>query len=442
MTAGKQRFVYFRRSVPPGSPNNYLIIFLIPLDDGSRREPEFLANLGGHGNLTLGSKFGLGKRHNRYITKVIIQRQCVGQDWSASCQLMVNSWRNPLLVDVARYRTVQVSSYIIAPMETGVFASTLAPLLAGIVSTLTMVVLLRNRSLPLDRPNERSLHVVAVPRIGGIAILTGIVAAALWLRASPGLLVPAVALAIASYFDDRQALPAAVRLAMHLVAAGIFLWLDPGTSGALLLVVLWLAIAWITNLYNFMDGSDGLAGGMAVIGFGTYGLAAWLGGNRELELVAWSIAAAAAGFLIFNFPPAKIFMGDVGSIPLGFLAGAFGVAGWQQGLWTLWFPLVVFAPVIVDASMTLSRRVLRGERFWEAHRQHYYQRLILSGWSHRRTALSEYGLMILSGAAALIGLRQSPARQFALVFALALVIAVAMWAVDRRWKRYSGTAHG
>lgn len=343
---------------------------------------------------------------------------------------------------MARYRTVQVSSYIIATMETGVFASTFAPLLAGIVSTATIFVLLRTRGLPLDEPNERSLHRVPVPRTGGIAIVIGIVAAALWLRASPSLLVPAVALALASYFDDRHALPAAVRLLMHLLAAGIFLWLAAGSSGAALLVVLLLAIAWITNLYNFMDGADGLAGGMAVIGFGTYGLAAWLGGNRELELLAWSIAAAAAGFLIFNFPPAKIFMGDVGSIPLGFLSAAFGVAGWQQGLWPLWFPLVVFAPFIVDATTTLARRLLRGERVWEAHRQHYYQRLILSGWSHRRTAWSEYGLMLLCSATALAGLQQPPAGQIAPIFALALTIAAAMWAVDRRWKRFSGTTHG
>ncbi len=327
-------------------------------------------------------------------------------------------------------------------METGVFASTLAPLLAGIVSTATVFVLLRTRGLALDKPNERSLHLIPVPRTGGIAIITGIVTAAVCLRASPSLLVPAVALAIASYFDDRHALPAAVRLVMHLVAAGVFLWLAAGSSGAALLVVLLLAIAWITNLYNFMDGADGLSGGMAVIGFGTYGLAAWLGGNGEFEALACSIAAAAAGFLIFNFPPAKIFMGDVGSIPLGFLAGAFGVAGWQQGLWPLWFPLVVFAPFIVDASMTLARRMLRRERVWEAHRQHYYQRLILSGWSHRRTALSEYGLMLLCSAAALTGLQQPPAGQFALVFALALTIAAAMWAIDRRWKRYSAEAHG
>ena len=326
-------------------------------------------------------------------------------------------------------------------METGAFAFMLAPLLAGIVSVVTMAVLLRSRSLPLDKPNERSLHVVPVPRTGGIAIVAGLIAAALWLRASPVLWVPAVALAFASYFDDRHALPAAVRLAMHFVAAGIFLWLDAGSSAAALLVVLWLGIAWTTNLYNFMDGSDGLAGGMAVIGFGTYALAAWLGGNREFELLAWSIAAAAAGFLIFNFPPAKIFMGDVGSIPLGFLAGAFGVAGWQRELWPLWFPLVVFAPFIVDASITLARRLLRGERVWKAHRQHYYQRLILAGWSHRKTALSEYALMLLCSTVAILCLRTSPAAQSAGIGVLTAVFAVAMRAIDHRWRRFSAGAH-
>ena len=327
-------------------------------------------------------------------------------------------------------------------METGASASMFAPLLAGIVSIVTMAALRRSRGLPLDKPNERSLHVVPVPRTGGIAIIAGLIVAGLWLRASPGLLVPTVALAFISYFDDRHALPAGVRLLMHLAAAGVFLWLDGDFAAVVLLVVLWLAIAWMTNLYNFMDGSDGLAGGMAVIGFGTYGLAAWFGGNRELELLAWAIAAAAAGFLIFNFPPAKIFMGDVGSIPLGFLAAAFGVVGWQQGLWPFWFPVVVFAPFIVDASVTLARRVLRGERIWEAHRQHYYQRLILSGWTHRRAAVSEYGLMIVCGVAALIGLRQPPAGQLVLIFGLALTFFAAMWAVDRRWKRFCGTAHG
>jgi UDP-GlcNAc:undecaprenyl-phosphate GlcNAc-1-phosphate transferase len=313
-------------------------------------------------------------------------------------------------------------------METGVSAFMLAPLLAGMVSTVTMVVLMRSRSLPLDKPNERSLHVVPVPRTGGIAIIAGLIAAALWLRASPSLWVPAVALAVASYFDDRHALPAAVRLVMHLVAAGIFLWLAAGSSTAALLLVLWLAIAWTTNLYNFMDGSDGLAGGMAVIGFGTYALAAWFGGNVEFELLAWSIAAAAAGFLIFNFPPAKIFMGDVGSIPLGFLAGALGVAGWQRELWPLWFPLVVFAPFIVDASVTLLRRALRRERIWQAHREHYYQRLILSGWSHRKTAIWEYALMVACAALALGGREAvAPMQAATVAVAIAACAGCAVW---------------
>src|SRR5258708_31934035 len=106
--------------------------------------------------------------------------------------------------------------------------------------------------------------------------MEGGVAAAVALGAGPELMVQAVALAMVSYFDDRHALPAAVRLVMHLVAAGVFLWLAAGSNGAALLVVLLLAVAWITNLYNFIDGSDGLAVRMAVIGFATYGFVGWL----------------------------------------------------------------------------------------------------------------------------------------------------------------------
>lgn len=325
-------------------------------------------------------------------------------------------------------------------MDTGATASAFAPIVAGLVSAFTMIVLLKARNLPLDQPNERSLHAVPKPRSGGIAIVAGIAAAVLCARAGFALLAPAGLLAAVSYLDDRHALPAAARLAMHLLAAGAFLWLSAGSSGAALTVLLWLGLAWITNLYNFMDGADGLAGGMAVIGFGTYGLAAWLGGAGSLGLLAWSIAAAAAGFLLFNFPPARIFMGDVGSIPLGFLAGALGIAGWQEALWPLWFPLAVFAAFIVDATMTLARRLVRGERVWEAHRQHYYQRLILSGWSHRRAALSEYGLMIVCCAIALAGLRQPASAQLVLLIALAVALALAMWLVDRRWKKFLAAA--
>ena len=132
---------------------------------------------------------------------------------------------------------------------------------------------------------------------------------------------------------------------------------------------------------------------------------------------------------------------NVGSIPLGFLAAALGIAGWERTFWPLWFPLVVFAPFIVDASVTLARRLLRGERVWEAHRQHYYQRLIVSGWTHRRTAFAEYAVMLASAAIALIAARQPVAKQAIVICGYALSLVAMMWLVDRRWKRFAGAAH-
>jgi len=165
-----------------------------------------------------------------------------------------------------------------------------------------------------------------------------------------------------------------------------------------------LGIAWLTNLYNFMDGSDGLAGGMTVIGFAAYAVAAAWAEEPELATTCLCIAAAAAAFLVFNFPPARIFLGDVGSIPIGFLAGALGVVGWNDEAWPLWFPLVVFAPFVADATTTLARRLVRRERVWQAHRDHYYQRMVRSGLGHRGTALIAYGLMVVCAAGALLGL--------------------------------------
>jgi hypothetical protein len=193
------------------------------------------------------------------------------------------------------------------------------------------------------------------------------------------------------------------------------------------------------NLYNFMDGADGLAGGMAVVGFSAYAAAAGLAGNAHVALTSLCVAAAAAAFLVLNFPPARIFMGDSGSIPLGFLAAALGLLGWRDESWPLWFPLVVFAPFVVDASVTLARRALRGERIWEAHRSHYYQRLVLTGWTHRQLALAEYGLMLLTSVAALLALRQAVPLQLLILASLALVYALACRTVDQRWRARTPT---
>jgi UDP-N-acetylmuramyl pentapeptide phosphotransferase/UDP-N-acetylglucosamine-1-phosphate transferase len=127
-------------------------------------------------------------------------------------------------------------------------------------------------------------------------------------------------------------------------------------------------------------------------------------------------------------------MGDAGSIPLGFLAAALGLLGWRDGLWQLWFPPVAFAPFIVDASATLALRALRGEELWRAHRSHYYQRLVLTGWSHRRLAVAEYGLMLVSGGAALLASHESGAPQVLILAALAVLYVLTGLTVDRRWR--------
>ena len=108
-------------------------------------------------------------------------------------------------------------------------------------------------------------------------------------------------------------------------------------------------------------------------------------------------------------------MGDAGSIPLGFLAGGFGLAGWQAGVWPAWFPVLVFSPFIVDASVTLMRRALRRQRIWQAHCEHYYQRLVRSGWGHRKTALAGYALMLACGAVAFLGASLPAAAQATLL---------------------------
>ena len=265
------------------------------------------------------------------------------------------------------------------------------------------LLLSRFARFALDQPNERSLHERPVPRTGGIAVLLGAAAALgfgaaeLWLPLSLTL-----ALATVSFADDVKSLPVAARLASHLAAGGVLVWylLSPIDLWQAALIV--LGIAWLTNLYNFMDGSDGLAAGMSVIGFGAYAVAATLVDEPALATTCLCLATASAAFLVFNFHPARIFLGDVGSIPLGFLAAALGVAGWRDEAWPLWFPLAVFAPFIADATLTLARRLLRGERVWQAHRDHYYQRMVRGGLGHRGTAYVAYALMVLCAGAALV----------------------------------------
>jgi UDP-N-acetylmuramyl pentapeptide phosphotransferase/UDP-N-acetylglucosamine-1-phosphate transferase len=313
-----------------------------------------------------------------------------------------------------------------------------APLLGALVTLVLTFVLMTGKTgaVVRDMPNERSLHSTPVPRVGGIALMAGVLSA--WALLTPFLAwwiaLPAVGLFALSLLDDVRGLSPQVRLAGHFLAALL------AVSGAgvpwLWFVPVLLFIAWMTNLYNFMDGSDGLAGGMALFGFGGYGIGAWLAGDAMFALLNLSVAAAALGFLAFNFHPAKVFMGDAGSIPLGFLAAAFGVAGWRAGYWPFWFPLLVFSPFAVDATLTLLKRAWRGEKLSRAHRSHYYQRMVQMGWGHRNTALAEYALMLLACASALWGIGQDAPVQLALLACWGgIYFGLSMW-LDRGWLTY------
>lgn len=319
----------------------------------------------------------------------------------------------------------------------------LPPFAAFLLTYVVLAALLRTGAayrLALDQPNQRSLHSRPTPRIGGLVIVPGVLLAWSLIPGIPVALMTLVAvLATVSYLDDMAGVPSLVRLLVHLCAATVFVtWLVwPGSW--LFGVALVLAIAWFANLYNFMDGADGLAGGMSVIGFATLGVGGILSGQAMLAALSFVIAAAAAGFLFFNFFPARVFLGDAGSVTLGFSAGSIGVLGWREGAWPLWFPLLAFSPFVVDATATLLLRAARGERFWQAHRDHYYQRLIRMGWSHRRTALTLYAVMAGAGLLALAMLNLGGSSQAALGGLCLAAYAAAMLRIDRRWRRFAAS---
>jgi UDP-N-acetylmuramyl pentapeptide phosphotransferase/UDP-N-acetylglucosamine-1-phosphate transferase len=312
-------------------------------------------------------------------------------------------------------------------------------LACGIAAWLVLA-LLRGSGLAeriaLDRANARSLHAGVVPRVGGLAVI-GVTAAAGFVTPTGLSLVAGLAgaLMLLGWLDDRYGLPVGVRLVAHLLAALAAAELLMPAAPMWQWLLLALMLTWAMNLYNFMDGADGLAGGMAVFGFGAYSLAGIAGDAHGLALLSASVAGAAAGFLPHNWAPARVFLGDAGSVPLGFLAGVLGVAGWTAGVWPAWFPLLVFSPFVVDASVTLLRRLLRGERIWQPHREHLYQRMVRSGLGHGRTALAWYAAMGLAAGSALAALNWPKSVQFGLLlawFALYATVIARTWRLATR----------
>lgn len=325
-----------------------------------------------------------------------------------------------------------------APWLSAACAAACALLACALILSLLLKTGLAWR-LATDIPNDRSLHTRPTPRVGGWGIVP--VSTLIILLLTPSIwpiAAGAVFLAAVSQIDDRRGLPARVRFGAHLVVVVLLIAINPASAPWWALIVVGFLMLWLVNLYNFMDGSDGLAGGMALFGFGGYAIAALSGPVPQIDLGIASavVAGAAAGFLLLNFHPARIFLGDAGSIPLGFLAGALGYWGWLRGAWPIWFPAMVFAPFIGDASVTLLRRLLRGDKFWEAHREHYYQRMVRFGNGHARTALVWYFGMAVGITLALRALGLAPRLQWMVVVGWAIVLAVAGVSMDMRWRQH------
>jgi UDP-N-acetylmuramyl pentapeptide phosphotransferase/UDP-N-acetylglucosamine-1-phosphate transferase len=306
----------------------------------------------------------------------------------------------------------------------------------------------------VDDPNERSLHEHPMPRSGGPAMVVAILMAGgvaglaqPLMEAAPGLLPGFALVAGISFLEDSRGVPPLIRLMVHFAAALLLV------HGGLTLATLqfpgldiewqfWLAtvatvlyVTWMANLYNFMDGIDGFASGMAVIGFSTFAVLGYRAGDPTFMTASLIVAAAAAGFLLFNFAPARCFMGDTGSLTLGFLVAGFTLWGSYQWIIPIWISILVFSPFVVDATVTLLRRVVRRERFWEPHRTHFYQRVVRLGWSHRRTVLVLYALMGACSIAAVLALRAPiPARW--VILATAAVLYTALILSVRRAERH------
>ena len=332
----------------------------------------------------------------------------------------------------------------------------IAAALACALSAATIFVLCRRPfALPADVPNARSLHAQPVPRAGGYAIWAGFLPAALLYPPSfpgglPGWLPAWLALVIVSGRDDVREVGVATRLAVHalaaLWAATAIAWTGPDLMRALaMLPAIALAIAWSENLYNFMDGTDGLAGTMGVIGFSTYGVAAIVTHDEVAAASApafFALAAATLPFLRVNLPRATMFLGDVGAVPLGFLAAAFGCAGVAGHMWPAWFAPLVFLPFLADATLTLARRIGRHERLWEGHRGHYYQRLAQMRAGHGGT-LAAYGILMAGCAVtALVVLVQVPLLGWWALTAWLIVVVMLFATIDYHWRKNTNVFPG
>lgn len=287
---------------------------------------------------------------------------------------------------------------------------TLLILLAGLLLAALVTGAMRRYALNtqmVDVPNQRSSHTRVTPRGGGVGIVLSFVLLLLWLasegtvprHAAAALLGSGLVVAAVGFVDDRRQVDSKLRLACHVAAAVWALaWLggvppfpvfglevDLGWVGAPLAAAY---LVWLLNLYNFMDGIDGIAGLEAITVSLGAALAWWLRTGTPHWIVPVALGACAAGFLLWNYPPARIFMGDAGSGFIGIVIGVLSLWSGHEAPEVFWCWFILFGCFMVDATVTLVRRMRRGARFDEAHRLHAYQYMSRRLGSHQAVTLA------------------------------------------------------
>lgn len=320
-----------------------------------------------------------------------------------------------------------------------------AAALASGALTLAMIAYARRRGL-LDQPGQRRSHRVPTPRGGGLAIVVVSLSALIWFTCEGWLpatqawasLAALLAVAVIGFWDDHRALGALPRLLVHLGAALLLAWAWLAPAGALAwatVMLAMLALAGLLNFWNFMDGINGIASLQAAWIAAVLGAAMLAGGQAGPGLLAGVLAAACLGFLPFNLPHARIFLGDVGSGFLGLALGALLLMAWSSG--NLGLPALVLLPsaFLIDAGATLLLRMLAGRRWYTPHRSHLYQWLARRGRSHTRIVLMSLTWNLPTSALALyLGPREDPTAFAAAAAALAGGLGL-WWAWRRRLLR-------
>jgi Fuc2NAc and GlcNAc transferase len=301
----------------------------------------------------------------------------------------------------------------------------------------------------LDFPNVRSSHSVPTPRGGGIAIvivllLSGVVS--LFLPNAPirnllCLLLATLAFGVLGWQDDKHDLSASVRFLVQILIAALssvwLLWNLPGWSLSfvgiviLLLTVLW--IVWMANLYNFMDGIDGISAVESIILGVTTSYWFAMSGSISIAIICIAVAGAAMGFLRWNWSPAKIFMGDVGSLALGAFFAILAIIGSTSLDIPFAAFLILYAVYLADSGVTLLTRIFKGEKWWQAHRSHFYQRAVQSGFSHSQVSLAVMMINIIFSVIASLLILEVVNTISAIVVTMA-ILTLLMFLINSRFK--------